>query len=109
MEEPRRQNWRLLACRLCGSNGEIIYAKPSSSLDNTVGNVGNSCFRADLGGSQVLEWHGERTRLQPTTHFSYNQSFSCPRRTGMTFSIVPLRPNFMLISEEHLVKAYKNQ
>jgi hypothetical protein len=53
---------------LSGSSGEIMYTKPSSLLDNTVGNVWSSRFRADLSGSQGPERTDSGRPLQPTTH-----------------------------------------
>ena len=61
--------WLPSSCpRLSDSIRTKIYTSAFGLLDSLVGNVWGSSFRADLGGSNGLEWHGERTKLQPITH-----------------------------------------
>ena len=58
--------------RLSDSIRTKIYTSASGVLDSLIRNVWGSSFRADLGGSNGLEWHGEHTKLQPITHYGCN-------------------------------------
>src|SRR5262249_57774914 len=44
------------------------YALAASGLDRPEGNIEGHGFRAALGGSYGLAWHGARARVQRMTH-----------------------------------------